>query len=51
MVELLSTLTCLDCGHVETKTMPTDARQFFYDCKGYGVVLKPKPGDCCLYCS
>ena len=31
--------------------MPTDACQWFYDCKGCGVVLKPKPGDCCVFCS
>jgi hypothetical protein len=31
--------------------MPTDACQFFYDCKGCGAVLKPKAGDCCVFCS
>jgi hypothetical protein len=31
--------------------MPTDACQYFYDCKGCGVVLKPKAGDCCVFCS
>jgi hypothetical protein len=31
--------------------MPTDACQFFYDCKGCGQRLKPKPGDCCVFCS
>jgi hypothetical protein len=31
--------------------MPPDACQYFYDCKGCGVVLKPKPGDCCVFCS
>ncbi len=31
--------------------MPTDACQFFYECKGCGVLLKPLPGDCCVYCS
>ncbi len=50
-VETHSTLTCPDCGHVETETMPTDACQYFYDCKGCGVVLKPLTGDCCVFCS
>ena len=50
-IELRSTITCPECGHVETETMPTDACQWFYDCKGCAVVLKPKPGDCCVYCS
>ena len=22
-----------------------------YDCKGCGQRLKPKPGDCCVFCS
>ena len=50
-VELRSTITCPTCGHVETETMPTDACQFFYDCKGCGEILKPLAGDCCVYCS
>jgi len=31
--------------------MPTDACQFFYDCKGCGERLKPLLGDCCVFCS
>lgn len=31
--------------------MPTDACQFFYDCTGCGALLKPKRGDCCVFCS
>jgi hypothetical protein len=31
--------------------MPKDACQIFYDCKGCGERLKPKPGDCCVFCS
>jgi hypothetical protein len=31
--------------------MPTHACQYFYDCKGCGAVLKPKAGDCCVFCS
>lgn len=46
-----SKITCPECGHVETEIMPTDACQWFYDCKGCGALLKPKPGDCCVYCS
>ncbi|MDI9849330.1 GDCCVxC domain-containing (seleno)protein [Rhodoblastus sp. 17X3] len=46
-----SLLTCPNCGHRSRETMPTDACQFFYECKSCGVVLKPKPGDCCVFCS
>jgi hypothetical protein len=50
-IEMSSTITCPECGHAATETMPTDACQFFYDCTGCGVVLRPKAGDCCVFCS
>ena len=50
-VQPSSTLTCPECGHQETEAMPADACQYFYDCKGCGAVLKPKAGDCCVFCS
>ena len=31
--------------------MPIGACQWFYDCKGCGAVLRPKVGDCCVFCS
>lgn len=46
-----STLTCPQCGHRSRDLMPNDACQYFYDCKGCGALLKPLPGDCCVYCS
>lgn len=46
-----STITCPECGHAATETMPTDACQYLYDCKGCGALLKPKQGDCCVFCS
>ena len=50
-LKLRSTLTCPQCGHQSTETVPTTACQFFYDCRGCGAVLSPKPGDCCVFCS
>jgi hypothetical protein len=50
-VILESILTCPQCGRSELETMPTNACQFFYECKGCAVVLRPKVGDCCVYCS
>ena len=50
-VELRSTLTCPLCAHTQVETMPSDACQWFYDCANCGAVLKPLPGDCCVYCS
>ncbi|MEO0383182.1 MAG: GDCCVxC domain-containing (seleno)protein [Pseudomonadota bacterium] len=50
-VELKSELTCPKCGHAKIETMPTNACQFFYECEQCGTMLKPLPGDCCVYCS
>lgn len=40
---LQSTVTCPKCRYAVTETMPTNACQWFYDCKGCGALLKPKP--------
>jgi len=50
-IELESTITCPECGFSKKETMPTDACQFFYECTNCGVVIKPKQGDCCVFCS
>jgi hypothetical protein len=31
--------------------MPTNACQYFYECTDCRTLLKPKPGDCCVFCS
>ncbi len=46
-----SVITCPRCGHRATETMPTDACLFIYDCKYCGEQLKPRSGDCCVFCS
>ena len=48
---LESTLTCPECGHRKTEVMPTDACQWFYECAACKRLLRPKPGDCCVFCS
>lgn len=48
---LESVITCPHCDTTRIETMPTDACQFFYECTGCGVVLRPKEGDCCVFCS
>lgn len=48
---LESTLTCPQCAKPTEATMPTDACQFFYECKHCLAVLRPKAGDCCVFCS
>ena len=46
-----SILTCPQCGHARPERMPTDACQFFYECKHCNAVLRPLAGDCCVFCS
>ncbi|CAN5525427.1 hypothetical protein BH18VER2_BH18VER2_10950 [soil metagenome] len=48
---LESVITCPSCGHRTEETMPTNACLFFYDCNRCNTRLKPKPGDCCVFCS
>ena len=50
-VERYSVLTCPHCGAARREEMPTDACQFFYECGSCGTLLRPKPGDCCVFCS
>ncbi|WP_084438827.1 GDCCVxC domain-containing (seleno)protein [Algoriphagus mannitolivorans] len=50
-VQLQSTLTCPSCGFQKTETMHTDSCQFFYECENCKKILKPLPGDCCVFCS
>lgn len=50
-IVLDSELTCPECGHKQMEIMPTDSCQFFYECKECKTMLKPKAGDCCVYCS
>lgn len=50
-VQLKAKITCPGCGHGKREAMPTDACQFFYSCRGCGLMLKPLNGDCCVFCS
>jgi hypothetical protein len=48
---LSATVTCPNCGHQATEEMPTTAWVHFYQCLACHTVLRPKPGDCCVFCS
>ena len=48
---LASVVTCPACGFAGEEAMPTDACQYFYECRGCGALLRPKPGHCCVFCS
>lgn len=50
-MEMSSVLTCPKCGYSERIEMPTNACAFFHECNCCHVRLRPKPGDCCVFCS
>ena len=48
---LESTITCPECDFESHEVMPTDACQYFYECKNCHTVLKPRDTHCCVFCS
>ncbi|MEO7986346.1 MAG: GDCCVxC domain-containing (seleno)protein [Gemmatimonadales bacterium] len=44
-------ITCPACGHRTEETMPVDACVYFWSCPGCSAVIRPKHGDCCVFCS
>ena len=48
---LESVLRCPECGFEKSEIMPTDACQYYYECTACGTLLRPKAGDCCVFCS
>ena len=46
-----STITCPECGAARLETMPTDACLYYYECTGCGALLRPRLGQCCVFCS
>jgi hypothetical protein len=51
LIQTKSVITCPACGFSKEEEMPTDACQWFYECTLCHTILKPKAGDCCVYCS
>lgn len=46
-----SVITCPECGHGKKEVMPVDACQWYYECEHCQTLLRPLPGDCCVFCS
>jgi hypothetical protein len=49
--ELRSEITCPHCRRRKIEIMPVDACQILYTCERCNSELRPKPGDCCVFCS
>jgi len=50
-MNLNSIIKCPKCGYEKDETMPENSCQYFYECTKCKKVLKPKEGDCCVFCS
>lgn len=50
-MQLESTITCPQCAVATRTAMPVNACQHFWQCPACGTLLKPKSGDCCVFCS
>jgi hypothetical protein len=50
-MDMVSSITCPECGARTEEQMPTDACVFFYECPSCKARLQPLPGDCCVFCS
>lgn len=48
---LYSVITCPECGFKKEERMATDSCEFYYQCQECKTLLKPLPGDCCVFCS
>lgn len=50
-VAILAKITCPHCGFVEDAEMLVYACQFSHQCVNCRTVIRPKAGDCCVFCS
>jgi len=50
-IRLESLITCPACDFRREETMPLDACQYYWECPSCGALIRPKAGDCCVYCS
>lgn len=50
-MQLESIIVCPECSFAKAETMPIDSCRVLYQCVNCGVMLRPKLGDCCVFCS
>jgi len=51
MMKHETVLHCPVCHNDSDALMPDDACVVVYPCPQCGALLRPKPGDCCVFCS
>lgn len=51
-IALKSDLTCPFCGFTKSELRPSDSCMYCYDeCAECHSLIRPKPGDCYVFCS
>ena len=50
-MQLVATICCPLCQGTQEETMPVDSCLVLYTCTHCGATLRPKVGDCCVFCS
>ncbi len=50
-VQYQARLSCPHCGTESVMTMPEDHCLFFHECEACHQLLRPRKGDCCVFCS
>jgi hypothetical protein len=50
-VKIKSMLKCPICKFKKEESIPADSRLIMYECEECNARLKPKKGDCCVFCS
>lgn len=50
-MKLKTIVRCPYCSFEKEEIMPTDRCVFFYKCENCNKIIKPKEGDCCVFCS
>ncbi|MGH9478536.1 MAG: GDCCVxC domain-containing (seleno)protein [Terriglobales bacterium] len=51
VADLRITMRCPECGNRAEETMPLDRCVLSWQCGACQARVKPKAGDCCVYCS
>jgi hypothetical protein len=46
-----SIIICPECGHSRAETLPVDSSVYSYECTACHIVMRPEPGECCVFCS
>lgn len=44
-------ITCPHCLTETAEVMPENACLYFFECPACHALLRPRPGDCCVFCS